>query len=83
MMSQRTKVTQLRPVERDRSTVSDELDALDWSLQQIAVRLSLIEGFSTPDGGYSVESARRHLNDAVQRSYRAKQVSRGLKVYKA
>ena len=82
-MEQRKKVTHLRPVESDRSTVSEELDALDWSLQQIAERLSLIEGFSTPDGGYAVESARRYLNDALQRSHRAKQVSRGLKVYKA
>lgn len=77
-------VSYIHPHDPNRSTIIEELDAMDWQFSQLARLLTEIEG--TPDAhgrGCSVREARRRLDTLLQRSYRAKQVARGLRVPKA
>jgi hypothetical protein len=66
----------------ERSSVEEELKALDWQLAEIARLLGDIERFKGDDG-YSIKQARRHLDTALQRSHRAQQIARGIRVTKA
>lgn len=78
------KVRSIRPYDPNRSTILDELDAMDWQFSQLARLLTEIEG--TPDAaarGCSLREARRRLDTLVQRTYRANQIARGLRVPKA
>lgn len=67
----------------DRSTVEEELDALDWQLCEIARTLTEAESANHTVREYAIKAARRHLDTAIQRSHRAKQIAKGLKVPKA
>lgn len=67
----------------DRSTIKEELDALDWQLSEIARHLSDMEKFNDAGKEYAIAQARRCLNTSIQRSYRAKQLADGLRVLKA
>lgn len=67
----------------DRSTVEEELKALDWQLSEIARCLSEIESGNRAGGDHAIKRARRHLDTALQRSHRAKQISIGIRVPKS
>lgn len=66
----------------ERSSVEEELKALDWQLGEIARLLGDIERFKGDDG-HSIKQARRHLDTALQRSHRAQQIARSIRVTKA
>jgi len=77
-------VSFIHPHDPNRSTILEELDAMDWQFSQLARLLTEIEG--TPDAhgrACSVREARRRLDTLLQRSYRANQIARGLRVPKA
>lgn len=69
-------------IDPERSSVEEELKALDWQLAEIARLLGDIERFKGDDG-HSIKQARRHLNSALQRSHRAQQIAHGIRVTKA
>lgn len=74
-------VIQLRPNDTDSSTVELELEALDQQLRTINVELINLEQWDDEAGrDYALSLSRQALNTAVQRSYRAKQISRGIRV---
>lgn len=77
------KIVHLKPIDNTRSSVVEELDSLDYQLSLISRELSNIEEFDECGRGHAIKSARRALDTALQRSYRAKQVSKGIKVNKA
>lgn len=64
----------------DRSTIEEELDALDWQLREIARTLTEAESPNQTVREYAIKAIRRHLDTAIQRSYRAKQIAKGLRV---
>lgn len=66
----------------DASTVAEELKALDWQLSELARVLTDIENSRGSDP-HAVARARRFLDTAAQRSHRAQQIARGLRVPKA
>ncbi|ELG7182301.1 TPA: hypothetical protein ACP3ZG_004803 [Pseudomonas aeruginosa] len=77
-------VSFIHPYDPNRSTILEELDAMDWQFSQLARLLTEIE--KTPDAygrDISVREARRRLDTLLQRSYRANQIARGLRVPKA
>ena len=76
-------VTLLHPKDNDLSSVTDELEALNYELQQIAASISKIDLYNEIVNDYEITSIRRRLDTAIQRSYRAEQAGRGIKVYKA
>ena len=75
-------VVPLHPHDKERSTVEDELNALDFQLGEIAKQLSNIEEWDDSGRAHAIKTARRALDTAAQRSYRAKQIAQGLKVNK-
>lgn len=77
-----TKIVPLRPIDKNRSSVIDELAALDYQLGVIAKELTNIQQWDESGKDSAVNTARRALDTALQRSYRAKQVAQGLKVNK-
>ncbi|MFA0809366.1 hypothetical protein [Microbulbifer epialgicus] len=74
------KIVNLRPVDPSLSSVEVELDALEKELEKISGELERIFGVSTYEEEHSIKYVRRALNNALVRSYRAKQISRGLRV---
>lgn len=79
-----TKVSRIHPHDPNRATISEELEALDWQVCELARLLTEVEQSRDETGkAYAVEQARRHLNALLQRSYRAQQIARGLKVPRA
>ena len=77
------KVIDLHPSERNRSSVSDELDSLEYELSTIMRSVSNIAFYNGIENDYEIDAIRRCVNTALQRSYRARQCARGLKVWKA
>lgn len=76
-----TNIVQLRPKDPESSTVELELDALEAALRDINVELINIEQWDDAGGrDYAIGIARRAVNTAAQRVYRAKLISRGVKV---
>lgn len=68
----------------NRSSVGEEIDAMDWEFSNLSRLLTELE--KQPDEssrGFMVKEARRCLDTLVQRAFRAKQISRGLRVTKA
>lgn len=77
-------VSYIHPHDPNRSTIHEELDAMDWQFSQLARLLTEIEGAPDAHGrGCSLREARRRLDTLLQRSYRANQIARGLRVPKA
>jgi hypothetical protein len=82
-----TRVSNIFSIQRpdeNRSTLGEEIDAMDWDFSNLSRLLTELE--KQPDEStraYMVKDARRRLNNLVQRAYRAKQISRGLRVPKA
>lgn len=66
----------------NRSTVEEELQALDWQLRNVALILRDIERSKGVDP-IALNRAVEHLDTAVQRSHRAQQIAKGLRVTKA
>ena len=83
IVAQNQKVVDLHPNEDNRSSVQEELDALNWQLQQIMISIGKIAEFNSLSNDYEIDSIRRSVSTARQRSYRAEQCARGLKVWKA
>jgi len=77
------KITSIKPIDHTLSSVTEELDAFDYQLSQISIELSNIEQFDNAGRGHAIKNARRALETALQRSYRAKQIARGISVNKA
>lgn len=67
----------------DRSTIEDDLDALVWQLREIARTLTEAESPNQSVRQYALKAIREHLDTAIQRSYRAKQIDKGQRVPKA
>lgn len=68
----------------NRSTVAEELDAMEWQFSELARLITDLERQADRTAReFMAESARRHLNTIVQRAYRAKLVSLGQRVTKA
>jgi hypothetical protein len=79
-----SNVHSIRQHDGDRSSVSEEIQAMDWDFSNLSRLLGELE--SQPDASsrvFIVKEARRRLNNLVQRAYRADQLSRGLRVTKA
>lgn len=73
-----------KALDPDLSTIKDELSALDWQLSEIARILHEVAKCRDETGRVGlIASARRCLDRAVQRSYRATQLHEGLRVFKA
>jgi hypothetical protein len=77
------RVVMLHPPEESRSSVKEELDSMNWELQQIMISIGNIEAYNKICNSYEIDSIRNRVNTIRQRSYRAEQCSRGLKVWKA
>lgn len=71
------------PEDPNLSTVGEELKALDWQLSELARTLTDVAGCDGSSRDYAIKRARRHLDTAIQRSFRAQQIAQGLKVPKA
>ncbi|MCY9861331.1 hypothetical protein OTK49_02220 [Vibrio coralliirubri] len=82
-MSNQNNVVELFPVDKDRSSVREELDALDYQLGTIARSIHLIEKHNSISNEWELQSVKRAIDRIAQRAYRAEQCSRGLKVWKA
>lgn len=83
-MSRTATVHPIWPTDPNRSSVIDEIDAMDWQFSEMARLLTDIERYPDPSArAGAVKEARRRLDTLVQRAYRAKQVARGLRVPKA
>lgn len=79
-----SSIRSIYPQDPHRSTVSEELDAMDWQHRELARLLSEIERSPHPSFREDqINEARRRLNTLVQRVFRAKQIARGLRVPKA
>lgn len=79
-----SNVHSLHQADENRSSVGEEIDAMDWQFSQLARLLTDLE--KQPDASsreYIAKEARRRLDTLVQRAYRAKQIARGLRVPKA
>lgn len=77
------KVIDLHPSERNRSSVHDELEQLKYQLSKIMVSVSNIERYNSVVNNYEIDAIRKSVEAAIQRSYRAEQCARGLRVWKA
>lgn len=77
-------VSFIHPQDPSRSTVLDELDAMGWQFSQLARLITEIErAQDASERGFAAREARRRLDTLVQRSHRANQIARGLRVPKA
>ncbi|RRS16532.1 hypothetical protein IPC1147_33560 [Pseudomonas aeruginosa] len=77
-----TKVRSILPHDPARSTVAEELEALDLQICELAMLLTELESAQRCEMDI-VSRARRRLNTMLQRSYRAQQIVRGLRVPRA
>ncbi|WP_219096288.1 hypothetical protein [Pseudomonas sp. UMAB-40] len=78
-----TNIHSIHPLDKTRSTVGEEIDAMDWEFSNLARLLTELE--TQPDEStrtFIAKEARRRLDRLVQRAYRAKQITCGLKVTK-
>ncbi|WP_163372892.1 hypothetical protein [Endozoicomonas acroporae] len=82
-MTTNKKVVDLHPSENDRSSVQEELDALNYQLKLVMKSIGKIAEFNNLVNVWEVESIQRAVSTARQRSYRAEQCALGLKVLKA
>lgn len=79
-----SNVHSIHQADKNRSSVCEEIDAMDWQFSELARLLTELE--KQPDAcgrGYMAKEARRRLDTLVQRAFRAKQIARGLRVPKA
>lgn len=66
------------------SSVAEEIDSMDWHFSELARLITDLEKQPSASSRESMaKEARLRMNTLVQRAYRAKQVSSGLRVYKA
>lgn len=73
-----------KALDPDRSTVAEEVDAMDWSLSELARLITDLECLDDSTAReFTAKSARRHLNNVCQRAYRAKLIASGQRVTKA
>lgn len=79
---QLTRVRSIFPEDPARSTVEEELEALDLQISELATLLTELESAQRCEVDI-VGRARRRLNTMLQRSYRAQQIARGLRVPRA
>ena len=77
------KVVSLRNYEVNISSVGNELSAVNRELSQILISLKSLEDYNDIVNDYEFSSIRRRIDTVCARTYRAEQISRGLKVYKA
>lgn len=67
-----------------RSSVGEEIDAMDWQFGELARRITELERCDDKTAReYSAKAARRHLDVLVQRAYRAKLISQGQRIPRA
>lgn len=77
-------MTQEAKADSNRSSVGDEIDAMDWSFSELSRLLTDLE--KEPNASareYIAKTARRRLDTLVQRAFRAGQIARGIRVPKA
>jgi hypothetical protein len=73
-----------RALDPTRSTVQEEIDAMDWQFGELARRISELESSQDRTAReFAAKAARRHLDTLVQRAHRAKLIAQGLRVTKA
>jgi hypothetical protein len=78
-----SNVHSIRQNDGDRSTVGEEVEAMDWEISNIFRLLSELEKQPNESSrGFMVAEAKRRLNKVTARAYRAEQLSRGLRVTK-
>lgn len=65
------------------SSVEAELEALDHQLGRVSQELTNIGNWNKDGQEHAIQCARKNLETALQRSYRAVQISKGLAVYKS
>lgn len=76
-------VRSIHQSDNSRSSVGEEIDAMDWEFSNLSRLLTeLVEQPDTSSREFIVKEARRRLDTLAQRAYRAKQLSRGLRVLK-
>lgn len=79
-----TNVHTIHTQDSNRSTVVEEIDAMDWQFSNLFRLIAEMEGQNSESSReYLAKEARRRLDTIVQRAYRAKQVARGLRVPRA
>lgn len=72
-----------KALDPDRSTVAEEIDAMEWQFSELARLITDLERLSCSTARESAaKMARRRLNTLVQRADRAKQISLGQRVTK-
>ncbi|UDM18872.1 hypothetical protein [Vogesella sp. XCS3] len=72
-----------KELDPNRSTVAEEIDAMDWQLSELARLITDLERQTDRTAReFMANSARRHLDTLVQRVYRAKLISLGQRVTK-
>ena len=76
-------VVDLYVKDNNRSSVEEELNAMNFNLNQIMISLEKISRYNEIVNDYEIDLIRRNVKIARQRSYRAEQCSRGLTVFKA
>jgi len=79
----RPKVFDLHPKDEQRSSVKDEINAMDYPLRRILEAVGKIQEYNNLCNDHEIDAIRQAVNKIAQRGYRAEQCSRGLKVYKA
>ena len=78
-----SNVHYIHQCDENRSSVGEEVAAMDWDFSNLGRLLSELE--AQPDQyarACMVKEARRRLDKLVQRAYRAQQIASGLRVLK-
>lgn len=73
-----------RMLDPNRSTVAEEIDAMDWQFSELARLITDLE--KQPDKTareFAAKMARRHLDTLLQRAYRAKLIAQGQRITKS
>lgn len=82
MAQYRDQATKL--LDPHRSTIVDEIDAMDWLFSELARLISELEDcMDRPAREYRAKVAKRHLDALVLRANRAKLISLGQRVTKS
>lgn len=82
-MNSKSNVVPLFPADRDRSTATDELNAINYQLQIISEAIWRIDEENKIQNNWEVDKIKRAVNTIAQRAHRADQCIKGLKVWKA
>lgn len=74
----------IKALDPNRSTVAEEIDAMDWQFSELARLITAIEKQSDKTAReFAAKTARRHLETLVQRAYRAKLIAQGKRITKS